>query len=123
MTDPAILDPSALKQILEDTGGDPEFIAELIADYLDNTRTLLADFADSCARGDLDQARRAAHTIKGTSAAMGARTLSALAAQTEAKSQTGNILDVRNMTSELHDAFRLVELVLAQDPSGRTTDS
>jgi HPt (histidine-containing phosphotransfer) domain-containing protein len=123
MTDPAILDRSALKQILEDTGGDPEFIAELIVDYLDNTRTLLADLADSCALGDLDRAGRAAHTIKATSAAMGARTLSALAAQTEATCQTGDILDVRNRTSALQDAFRLVELVLAQDASGKTTGS
>jgi HPt (histidine-containing phosphotransfer) domain-containing protein len=114
MTAPAVLDPSALDQILEDTGGDPEFIIELIRDYRDNTRTLLADLADACASGDQARARRAAHTMKGTSASMGALALSALAADAEAQCQAGNVQEVERGLPDLQDAFQLVELKLEQ---------
>ena len=45
MVAPAVLDRSALDQILEDTGGDPEFIIRTDCDYLGNTRTVLVDLA------------------------------------------------------------------------------
>jgi HPt (histidine-containing phosphotransfer) domain-containing protein len=114
MIAPAVLDPSALDQILEDTGGDPEFIIELIRDYLDNTRTMLVDLADACASGDPARARRAAHTIKGTSASVGAQALSALAADSEADCEAGNIQDVERSLPTLQDAFQLVESKLEQ---------
>lgn len=114
MVAPAVLDRSALDQILEDTGGDPEFIIELIRDYLDNTRTVLVDLAEACASDDPARARRAAHTIKGTSASMGAQALSALAAEAEAQCQAGNVRDVERSLPELEDAFQSVALELKQ---------
>ncbi len=114
MIAPAVLDPSALDQILEDTGGDPEFIIELIRDYRDNTRALLVELVDACASDDPARARRAAHTIKGTSASMGALALSALAADAEAQCLAGNVQDIARSLPALQDAFRLVDQNLEQ---------
>ena len=73
------IDPSALAQMLEMAGGDRSFVVELIDDYLEDSAALLAIVREASG----DELRRAAHSLKSTSASLGAGRLAALCAQIE----------------------------------------
>ena len=65
---PESLDPRALDEILTMAGGDREFVVAVVEQYL-------ADSAGNCRRAALAGGRglaRAAHTLKSTSASVGA---------------------------------------------------
>ena len=63
---------------LRDTAG-PEFVAELVATFLEEAPTMLADLRSARAAGDADVFRRAAHSLKSNSATFGAMGVSLLA--------------------------------------------
>ena len=67
---------------LRDTAG-PEFVAELVATFLEEAPTMLADLRSARAAGDADVFRRAAHSLKSNSAPVGAMGVSLLARRLE----------------------------------------
>jgi len=73
------IDPSALEQMADMAGGDRSFVVEIIDEYLTDSATLLAALRESSGK-DL---RRAAHTLKSTSASVGAGRLAALCSRIE----------------------------------------
>ena len=73
------LDPSALEQVLEMAGGDRSFVVEIIDEYVQDSAGLLATLRG--AHGE--ELRRAAHSLKSTSASVGARRLAELSAEIE----------------------------------------
>ena len=73
------IDPSALDSVLEMAGGDRSFVVEVIDDYLDDSTALLATLREASG----DELRRAAHSLKSTSASVGAARLSELCAEIE----------------------------------------
>ncbi len=83
----AELDEAALGRLMETTGGDAEFAAELIDDFLaqavDATGTLLQST-------DEDEIRRTAHTLKSGAATFGALDLSELCGTLEAGVHEGS---------------------------------
>lgn len=74
-----VIDPSALEQIADMAGGDRSFVVEIIDEYLSDSATLLATLRESCG----DDLRRAAHTLKSTSASVGAGRLAAVCSRIE----------------------------------------
>ena len=91
MPDVAI-DDAILDQLLETVGGDTSFLAELIASYLSDSPQLLAEMGKSAAGGDAASLRRAAHTLKSTSASLGAIRLSAVCREIETAAIGGELL-------------------------------
>ena len=89
MAEPESIDPAALETLLETTGGDPAFLAELIDSYVDDTPQLLAVIRRAVDAGDGEELRRAAHTLKSNSATFGALTLAALCRDLEGQGKTG----------------------------------
>jgi PAS domain S-box-containing protein len=75
------LDPSALEKALAAVGADA---ARWRQAYLEDAHRLVAEMARAAGAGDAETLRRAAHTLKGASASLGARRLSALCARAEA---------------------------------------
>jgi HPt (histidine-containing phosphotransfer) domain-containing protein len=73
------IDPSALDQMLDMAGGDRSFVAEIIDEYLTDSAALLATLRETSG----DDLRRAAHTLKSTSASVGAGRLAELCAHIE----------------------------------------
>ena len=73
------IDPRALTQLLDMAGGDRSFVVEIIDDYLADSAALLATLREASG----DDLRRAAHSLKSTSASLGAGRLAALSAQIE----------------------------------------
>ncbi len=114
MIDQYEIDESALDQLLADTGGEAAFIVEIIDDYLADARSLLVVLADSIAAGDATAARDAAHSMKGTSASIGARALSKLSAGIEMLCREGDLGEANALRSQLGEAFAQAEEGLLQ---------
>jgi two-component system, sensor histidine kinase and response regulator len=84
---PDSLDPRALDEVLAMAGGDREFVAAVIEEYLaDSSRTVAA--LRSASGADLE---RAAHTLKSTSASVGAVALAAICADIERSAKDGPV--------------------------------
>jgi HPt (histidine-containing phosphotransfer) domain-containing protein len=75
----APIDPTALDRMLDMAGGDRSFVVEIIDEYLNDSATLLATLREASG----DDLRRAAHTLKSTSASVGAGRLAELCARIE----------------------------------------
>jgi HPt (histidine-containing phosphotransfer) domain-containing protein len=75
------------KDWIDDYGED--FLVELIDVYLDDTPVRLAQLRQALDGGDAETMTREAHTVKSSSANVGAMTLSALAQQVEFASRNG----------------------------------
>lgn len=82
--------PVDLSRLHEVTDGDAELESELIITFLEDTAERLTSLEALLAAGDLAQASRAAHSIKGSSANMGASGLQELAREVETRAKEGD---------------------------------
>jgi HPt (histidine-containing phosphotransfer) domain-containing protein len=74
----APIDRNVLLQLLEDIGGDTVALGGLLRSYLDDTPQLLQDMQQAISASDAPALAMAAHTLKSTSASIGATCLAAL---------------------------------------------
>ena len=78
------IDPSALDGYRQAMGDEADaFIADVIAAYLENSPKLLADIESALQQKDAPTFTRAAHTLKSSSALLGAMAVSKLALELE----------------------------------------
>src|SRR5687768_3897679 len=85
------LDPDTVASLLESVGGDEEFLAELFSAFGADAPSLLQTVEYASASGDAEGLRHAAHTLKSTSASLGARRLSGVCAGTAAATRSGTV--------------------------------
>jgi HPt (histidine-containing phosphotransfer) domain-containing protein len=111
---PGVLDETVLSQLREDLGGRDQ-VAQVVALFLQNTPRTLADLRGALSRGDLDAVRRGAHTIKGTSATLGARVLSERSVRLERQAREGQMHAAAASLSEIEDAWRGAEAALREE--------
>ena len=78
------LDLDVLGELRESVGDDPEFVAELIDDFLADAPAQLESLARGGDLGRRDRRRRAAHTLKGNGRTFGAGKLASLCQEAEA---------------------------------------
>lgn len=83
------LDQPTLNALFESLGGDAEFLAELIETYASDARAQLEGLRTALATGDLAELVRPAHTLKSSSASLGALTLAEQCRQLEASAKAG----------------------------------
>jgi HPt (histidine-containing phosphotransfer) domain-containing protein len=76
--DTAVLDQAVLADLRASTGDDEAFIAELVADYVREGATNIDSLLAAAAAEDCPGIVRPAHTLKSTSATLGAMRLSAI---------------------------------------------
>jgi HPt (histidine-containing phosphotransfer) domain-containing protein len=73
---PAVLDPSVMEHLAELTRESrPGFVSELIEIYRRDAAKVLQRLDSAAAEDDLAAVQEAAHTLRGTSATLGARAL------------------------------------------------
>jgi HPt (histidine-containing phosphotransfer) domain-containing protein len=82
MSDP-VIDDAAFAQTLEMVGGDLEFVGQLVDEYRVDGAGRVADMRTALAAGASEDLRRAAHTLKGSSASLGANALAAACREVE----------------------------------------
>jgi len=76
MTKQSVIDPAAWADLLESVGGDADFVAELLETYFDDSSRLLVAMQEALSTGNAEDLRRAAHSLKSSSASFGAIRLS-----------------------------------------------
>lgn len=87
----APIDDRTLSELLESTGGDREFLAELLATFTDDATRQIEAMRDAAAGGEPDGVTRAAHALKGASASVGAAGLSEQARVLELDARAGRL--------------------------------
>jgi CheY-like chemotaxis protein len=108
----SVLDTTKLDDLLAMTGGEPEFLAEMIDSYLETSPPLLSRLHDSLAAADAAAFRMAAHTLKSGSADFGAMALSGLCGQLEERGKTAQLADIGPLLEQAEALYQQVERAL-----------
>lgn len=104
--EPAILDESVLDELRSSVGGDRSFVVELIEAYLADGATHVAEVEAAVADGNAGSLVRPAHTLKSSSATVGAQRLAALARGFEVAGRSGSLdPSIIERVPELQDAW------------------
>jgi two-component system, sensor histidine kinase and response regulator len=91
---------------------DPDFMAELIGLFLEETPVRLQEIETSWSRRDLAAVRSIAHTLKGACASLGARELQDLAARLEDRARREVKSEVPDLVQSLPMAFARLQEAL-----------
>ncbi len=106
MADLPLIDQQAIENLRALNPGDnDEFLREIVAIYLEDTPQRLAELDQSLAAGDVSKFTRAAHSIKGSSANLGASTVRAAAEKLEHQSGKQGLADVAGLMAEVKAEF------------------
>ena len=84
---------------------DSDFLAGLIATFLPEARARLAAINEAVARADAGVLMQAAHSLRGSSAVMGAKTMAALCADLEACARKSDLNNAAALASQLENEF------------------
>jgi signal transduction histidine kinase/DNA-binding response OmpR family regulator len=108
---PAALDREVLRQLEEELGG-AEALRQIVATFLDSAPGFLAALRDAAGRGDPSGMERAAHTLKSTSAMLGATALSVQCAELERLGRAGTVPDALSRVAAIETLYGAVALAL-----------
>ncbi len=102
----AVIDPTVLEKFRTVIGKNaPLFIAELIEAFQTDAVRLLAELRQAVAQGNPELMRRAAHTLKGSAATLGATRLSALCLDLECMGQQGELTGAEEKLAQLEKEY------------------
>jgi histidine phosphotransfer protein HptB len=99
----SIIDTTTFEELKAAMGAD--FIGELIDTYCEETPALIAQLEGALAEGNVDAFRRAAHSIKSSSATFGALGFSAQAKELEMIAKQGDIRGTEAKVATLVAAY------------------
>jgi HPt (histidine-containing phosphotransfer) domain-containing protein len=102
------LDNAVLGELRESVGDDPEFLAELVDEFLQDAPIQLESLRVAATSGDATAARRAAHTLKGNSRTFGAGELASLCQAAETAAVAGDLDAVLSGLDEIDREWRRV---------------
>ena len=102
----------SMARFREVTGGDAELARGLVASFVQSVTQALADIEAGLAREDLTLVRRAAHTLVGTSANMGATRLQAIAIAMESSAGEGKSESVSGLLDAARSRFAAARAAL-----------
>lgn len=106
MSDQPTIDPAAIENLRSLNPEDnDEFLREIIGIFLEDTPQRIAELETSLAEGDANRFTRAAHSIKGSSANLGATELRAAAERLEHHSRQDGLGGVDSMIAEIKAAY------------------
>jgi HPt (histidine-containing phosphotransfer) domain-containing protein len=107
LADPAV-DQAVLAEVLESTGGDREFLTELIGTYLDDVPRQISALREAASSGSADGVARAAHALKGASASLGAAGLAERSRVLELAARGGRLDAAEDQIRDLEAEFQRV---------------
>jgi histidine phosphotransfer protein HptB len=105
MDDPGPVDLAELEAAV----GDPTFVRELISTFLKDAPGLVGELRSSFEQGDLEELRRAAHTLKSNGRTFGATRLAALSEELELSAQTGTPVGAVELVTRIEKEYARVE--------------
>jgi CheY-like chemotaxis protein/HPt (histidine-containing phosphotransfer) domain-containing protein len=107
-----VIDRAKLNDLLQMTGGERAFLAEMIDSFLETTPDLLAQLSRSLKQGDAAAFRLAAHTLKSGSADFGAISLSRLCARLEDMGKEGTLEGAADLVVQVEAIYNRVKPAL-----------
>jgi HPt (histidine-containing phosphotransfer) domain-containing protein len=114
MPDNTVIDQQAIENLRALNPGDnDEFLREITGIFLEDTPQRIAELDQSLATGDTPKFTRAAHSIKGSSANLGAIALKAAAEQLEHHSRSHGLTDVNELVGKVKAEFGRAQTALA----------
>jgi HPt (histidine-containing phosphotransfer) domain-containing protein len=117
VTDP--IDPAVFDALVEMTGGELDFVDELIDTYLDDGAGQVAALRAALAASDVPALVRPAHSLKGSSFNLGAMELGALCQDLEQRGRSGAIDDAAARVASIAAGFDRVREALLAERAGR----
>ena len=112
MSENGVIDRSALDAMLETTGGDSDFLVEMIDVFLADAKELLAAMDRALAGGDASGLRRAAHTLKSNCRTFGASALADLCQDIEARAAGGTTDGLAPLVARVAAGYPVVAAAL-----------
>lgn len=106
--------PIDLERIEDATGGDKEFLQELVEIYLDDTDLRVKELTEELNKPDAEAFGRTAHKVKGSSANMGAIGLMDLAHKLEQMGKGGELSEAAATLKALTEEYERVKLALKE---------
>jgi CheY-like chemotaxis protein/HPt (histidine-containing phosphotransfer) domain-containing protein len=114
--DLASLDQNALKAIRElDAGGAAGLLEQVVALYLEASPPLLVQIEQGLASGNADSVRMAAHTLKSSSANLGAQGLAQMCATLEHAARSGGLAGHAAAPAQIRREFDAVRRALERE--------
>jgi HPt (histidine-containing phosphotransfer) domain-containing protein len=95
-----VLDGSVLDELRASVGGDEDFVRDLVQTYLLEGPQHMDQVAAAAARADAEAIVRPAHTLKSSSAALGATRMSAISKQIEFAGREGRVVDLQALADD-----------------------
>lgn len=106
MPDTSVIDPQAIESLRALNPDDnDEFLREIAGIFLQDTPLRLTELDESLSAGDVSKFTRAAHSIKGSSANLGATALRAAAERLEHESRTKGLGNVGGLIDQVKAEF------------------
>ncbi len=104
--DSATLDATVLDELLASVEGDRDFVVELIEAYLADSASHVEAIDAAVAAGDTEALVRPAHTLKSSSATLGASRLAATARELELTARSGSLAGAgEDAAKRVHDEW------------------
>jgi HPt (histidine-containing phosphotransfer) domain-containing protein len=119
-----VIDREVIGSLLDAVDGDREFLVDLIETWLDDAPRQLAYIEAAAAAGDSADLVPPAHTLKSTSASLGATEVAELARVLEHQARMGAPADaevvarLRSSIAHASDGLRAIAAETAEDATG-----
>lgn len=112
----SVLDQNPLEQIRAmESPGEPSLLQRVIDIYRESSPGLMHSIADCITRADADGLQEAAHSLKSSSANLGATSFSALCKRLENLGQDGNTRAAQDLKENLYAQYQQVLKALAKE--------
>ena len=102
-----VIDDNVIGELRDSVGGDDGFVSELAATYLAEGPQHIQALQDAVARGDVAAAVRPAHTLKSSSASLGAMRLSEISRGIEYAAREGRSDGLSDAVAQAQAAWEL----------------
>jgi CheY-like chemotaxis protein/HPt (histidine-containing phosphotransfer) domain-containing protein len=113
--DAPAVDAAVLARLSESMGGDDEFVAELIDQFVTDSTALVAAVRHGLEAGETGEVVRAAHTLKSNAATLGANELADRSRGLETAARAGDLGDGGARIEAIADELERVHAALRSD--------
>jgi HPt (histidine-containing phosphotransfer) domain-containing protein len=116
------VDPAVFASLVEMTGGEMEFVDELVDTFLEDGTTQVAALRAAVSAGDVDALVRPAHSLKTGSLNLGAMHLGGLCRELEEAARSAAVPDAARQVDAIGEAFAEVRRDLLAERTRRTSN-
>jgi HPt (histidine-containing phosphotransfer) domain-containing protein len=113
------IDRDVFDALVDMTGGEMDFVDELVDTYLEDGQQQVAALRDAIAAGDTSALVRPAHSMKSNSLNVGAMDLGGLCRELEERARSGDVPDAAERVAAIDAGFGSVREALLADRAER----